>query len=235
MTKYSQQSHVLLAVDCIIFGFDGNDLKILLIKRSFEPVTDHWSLMGGFVDATEDVDGAAARILLELTGLEDVYLEQFKTYGSPDRDPMERTVSIAYFSLIDIHKYETQINDRYHAEWFLLSEAPALIFDHDQMVEDAKRKLRYKAALHPILFELLPEKFTIPQLQSLYEQVYNTEIDNRNFIRKLSSTGLLVKLTEKDKSASKRGAFYFQLDHVKYKEKFHSFLNFMPNPENMIS
>ncbi|TDQ08775.1 NUDIX hydrolase [Pedobacter metabolipauper] len=234
MAEYFNQAHLLLAVDCIIFGFDGEQLKILLIKRSFEPATDQWSLMGGFVGANEDVDGAAQRILLELTGLKEVYLEQFKTYGDPNRDPMERTVSVAYFALIDIHKYEKQISHNFHAEWFLLNEAPKLIFDHDQMVEDAKKKVRYKAALHPILFELLPKKFTIPQLQSLYEQVYNTSIDNRNFIRKLSSTGLLIKLEDKDKSASKRGAFYFKLDKDLYKTKFQSFINFMPNLDNII-
>ncbi|RZK79980.1 MAG: NUDIX domain-containing protein [Pedobacter sp.] len=231
MSKYPQQSNVLIAVDCIIFGFDGEHVKILLIKRSFEPAKDEWSLMGGFVGDTEPAEGAAQRILTELTGLQDVYLEQFKTYSEPNRDPIARTVSIAYFALIDIHKYEKQLNNLYHAEWFLLEEAPKLIFDHNQMVEDARKKLRYNASMHPILFELLPKKFTIPQLQNLYEQVYSTRIDNRNFIRKLNSTKLLIKLDEKDKSSSKRGAFYFELDQARYKAEFQSFFSFMPNPE----
>ncbi|MEJ2881580.1 NUDIX hydrolase [Pedobacter sp. GR22-6] len=235
MITYSDQTRVLVAVDCIIFGFDGDQLKILLIKRGFEPAKDQWSLMGGFVSPTENLYGAAERILHELTGLKDVYLEQLKAYGSPDRDPIERTISIAYFALIDINKYKTQISDQFHAEWFLVNEAPSLIFDHNSMVEKAKKRIRYKAALHPILFELLPKKFTIPQLQNLYEQVYNTKIDNRNFIRKVNSTDLLIKLTEKDKSNSKRGAFYYTLDKNKYKAKFQSFLNFIPNPENLIS
>lgn len=232
MTKYPELTPMLVAVDCIIFGFDGENLKILLIRRGFETAKNHWSLMGGFVGAVENVDEAAQRILFELTGLTDVYLQQLKTYGDPYRDPTDRTLSVAYFALIDINKYEKQITSRYHAEWFLLNNAPHLIFDHNQMVEDAKKQVRYKAALHPILFELLPKKFTIPQLQNLYEQVYNTKIDNRNFIRKLSQTGLLIKLEDKDKSNSKRGAFYFKLDSVKYKAKFQSFLNFMPGPEN---
>lgn len=232
---YANQNRILVAVDCIIFGFDGEQLKILLIKRGFEPLKDQWSLMGGFVGGDENLYGAAERILHELTGLKDVYLEQLKAYGGPDRDPIERTVSVAYFALIDINKYKTQISEQYHAEWFLINEIPSLIFDHDNMVEEAKKKIRYKAALHPILFELLPKKFTIPQLQNLYEQVYNTRIDNRNFIRKVSSTDLLIKLTEKDKSNSRRGAFYFTLDKTKYKAKFQSFLNFIPNPENLIS
>jgi len=235
MITYSEQTRILVAVDCIIFGFDGEQLKILLIKRGFEPAKDQWSLMGGFVEANENLYGAAERILYQLTGLKDLYLEQLKAYGSPERDPIARTISVAYFALIDINKYKTQISDRYHAEWFLINDAPSLIFDHDIMVEEAKKRIRYKAALHPILFELLPKKFTIPQLQNLYEQVYNTKIDNRNFIRKVNSTDLLIKLTEKDKSNSKRGAFYYTLDKNKYKAKFQSFLNFIPNPEHLIS
>ncbi|MET1055842.1 MAG: NUDIX domain-containing protein [Pedobacter sp.] len=235
MTNNTTETKMLLAVDCIIFGFDGENLKILLIKRGFEPEKDKWSLMGGFIKNNESLDEAANKILLQLTGLEGVYLEQLYAFGNPSRDPDERIVSVAYFALIDIHKYETQLSDRYHAEWFLVNEMPTLVFDHGQMVEIAKQKIRYKAALHPLLFELLPRKFTIPQLQSLYEGVYNTKIDNRNFIRKLTSTGLLIKLEEKDKSNSKKGAFYFKLDKKKYKAKFQAFLNFIPNPENLIS
>jgi len=235
MTNNTEETKMLLAVDCIIFGFDGENLKILLIKRAFDPEKDKWSLMGGFIKEGESLDEAANKILLQLTGLDGVYLEQLQAFGNPSRDPFERIVSVAYFALIDIHKYETQLNDHYHAEWFLVNDMPALIFDHGEMVEAAKQKIRYKAALHPLLFELLPRKFTIPQLQSLYEGVYNTKIDNRNFIRKLTSTGLLIKLEEKDKSNSKKGAFYFKLDKKKYKAKFQAFLNFIPNPENLIS
>jgi 8-oxo-dGTP diphosphatase len=235
MIEYTKESQMLVAVDCIIFGFDGENLKILLIKRGFDPEVGKWSLMGGFIGKGEGLDEAADKILHQLTGLKGVYLEQLHAFGNPSRDPLERTISVAYFALIDIHKYEQKLNDNYHAEWFLTTEMPALIFDHDVMVETAKQRIRYKAALHPILFELLPRKFTIPQLQSLYEGVYNTHIDNRNFIRKLTSTGLLIKLEEKDKSNSKKGAFYFKLDKKKYKAKFQAFLNLIPNPENLIS
>jgi 8-oxo-dGTP diphosphatase len=165
-----------------------------------------------------------------LTGLEDLYMEQMQVFGQPDRDPIERTVSITYFALIDIKKYEKQLNHDYRAEWFSLSRVPKLIFDHDEMVEHAKQKLRYKAALHPVLFELLPEKFTIPQIMTLYEQVYDVELDKRNFTRKLRSTGLLIKQTDKDKENSKKGAFYYKLNEATYKDKFSSFLNFIPNP-----
>jgi 8-oxo-dGTP diphosphatase len=234
MTKYPGQKHLLVAVDCIIFGFDGFDIKLLLIQRAIEPEKNKWSLMGGFVQPGESLDEAANRVLKTLTGLKGVFMEQLLTFSDPLRDPLERTISTAYYSLIDIHQYEKQISQEYHAEWFLLKKKPQLIFDHDQMVELAQQKLRYKAALHPILFELLPEKFTIPQLQSLYEDIYNTLLDNRNFSRKVLSTGLLIKQKEKDKANSKKGAFYYKLDKRRYKANFQSFLNFIPNPDKLL-
>jgi len=233
MQKYSKQTRLLLAVDCIIFGFDGVELKILLIKRSFNPAKDNWSLMGGFIQANESIDQAANRILKELTGIEGVYLEQLYTFGDPNRDPIERTASVCHFALVDIHKYEAQLNDDYHAEWFPLKRFPKLIFDHNEMVEMAAKRLRYKAAFHPILFELLPDRFTLPQFQLLYENVYNTTIDKRNFSKRVLATGLLIKLTEKDKASSKRGAFYYRLDTQNYYAKFQAFLNFIPNPDTL--
>ena len=234
MQKYSKQTRLLLAVDCIIFGFDGDNLKILLIKRGFQPEKGNWSLMGGFVQPTESLDQASNRILKQLTGLDGVYLEQLHTFGDTKRDPMERTVSTAYFALIDIHKYETQLSKDYHAEWFPLKRIPKLIFDQQEMVETAKRRIRYKAALHPILFELLPSKFTLPQLQTLYESVFNTTIDKRNFSKRVLATGLLIKLNDKDKAGSKRGAYYYQLNMKNYYAKFQAFLNFIPNPDTLL-
>jgi ADP-ribose pyrophosphatase YjhB (NUDIX family) len=234
MTAYLGQQRYLVALDCIIFGFDGKDIKLLLIKRGIEPEKNKWSLMGGFMQPEETLDEAANRILKQLTGLEGVYMEQLHVFSEINRDPIERTVSVAYFALIDIHKYEKQISEDYNAEWFLLSKKPRLIFDHDDMVRLAKKQLRYKAALHPILFKLLPDKFTIPQLQNLYECVYDTLFDNRNFTRKVMSTGLLVKLSGKDKSSSKKGAFYYKLDKRAYKVKEDAFLNFVPRPDKFI-
>ena len=234
MIKYPGQKHFLAAVDCIIFGFDGYDIKLLVIQRGMEPEKNKWSLMGGFVQADESLDEAANRVLKTLTGLDGVYMEQMLTFSDPKRDPVERTLSTAYYALIDIHQYEKQISHDYHAEWFLLKKRPQLIFDHDQMVNMAQGKLRYKAALHPVLFELLPERFTIPQLQSLYEGIYNTTFDNRNFSRKVLSTGLLIKQKEKDKAHSKKGAFYYKLDKRRYKANFQSFLNFIPNPDKLL-
>ncbi|MGV3508334.1 MAG: NUDIX hydrolase [Sphingobacteriaceae bacterium] len=233
MTGYSKQTRILFAVDCIIFGFDGERLKLLLVQRAFEPKKNNWSLMGGFVEPNESPENAATRVLTQLTGLKGVYMEQTHVFGNPDRDPIERTISIAYFAFIDIHKYEQQLSDEYHAEWFPLKEIPKLIFDHNEMVEKAKEMLRYKAALHPLLFELLPEKFTIPQIQTLYENVYDTVLDKRNFSRKLLSTGLLIRQDEKDKEGSRKGAYYYKLDPAIYKDKFQAFLNFIPNPQSL--
>lgn len=231
MTQYATQNRILVAIDCIIFGFDGNDLKILLIQRGFEPEKGKWSLMGGFLKTDETLDDAANRVLKELTGLEDVYMEQLQAFSEITRDPEERTISVAYFALVDIHRYEKQLSEDYHAEWFVLAKKPRLIFDHDDMVRLAQKQLRYKAALHPILFELLPEKFTIPQLQSMYEEVYATVFDSRNFTRKLISTGLLQRQTAKDKSSSKKGAFFYKLNRRKYKVQQDAFLNLVPKPE----
>jgi ADP-ribose pyrophosphatase YjhB (NUDIX family) len=218
--RYTHQNRMLLAVDCIIFGFDGIHLKLLLIKRGFEPQKGRWSLMGGFVMPDENLDNAAARILKQLTGLTDIYLEQLFAFGHPERDPTERTVSVSYFALVDINKYEEQISHEYSAEWFPLRKLPSVIFDHKEMIEMGKEKLKYKAAFHPVLFELLPEKFTLPQLQTLYEDVYNKIFDKGNFSRKVLSTGLLVKQKDKEKNGSKKGAFYYKLDKRKYQAKF---------------
>jgi 8-oxo-dGTP diphosphatase len=234
MNRYSNQTRMLIAVDCIIFGFDGAELKILLVKRGLEPEKGKWSLMGGFVQKEESLDKAANRVLLQLTGLDKVYMEQLHAFGEPARDPIERTVSVTYFSLLDLTKYKQQLSPDFKAEWFPLKKMPTLIFDHHEMVKMAKAKLKYKASLHPILFELLSEKFTIPQLQSLFEEVYDTEFDKRNFSRKILSTGLLLKLNEKDKENSKKGAFYFKLDKKHYKANFHNILRFIPNPNELL-
>ncbi|MFN0256933.1 NUDIX hydrolase [Pedobacter ureilyticus] len=229
MIEYASQPHYLVAVDCIVFGFDGESLKLLLVKRGLEPEINKWSLIGGFVGPEESTDDAANRVLKKNTGLDGIYLEQFKVYGQPNRDPIERILSVAYFALIDINKYSAQLNNDFQAEWFPVNEKPELIFDHNTMVSDARKRLRYKAALHPILFELLPKKFTLPQLQTLFEEVNDTKMDTGNFNRKMNSTGLLVRLDEKDKSSSKKGAYYFKLNHKKYRSDFHLVLNLMPN------
>lgn len=234
MIRYAGQSRLLVAVDCIIFGFDGEDFKLLLIQRGFAPEKMKWSLMGGFVQLEESLDQAANRVLKQLTGLENVFMEQLHTFGDPKRDPAERTIAVAYVALIDIQKYEQQLSQDFHAKWFKLEDMPQLIFDHEQMVAMAKNRLKYKAALHPILFELLPEKFTIPQLQTMYEGLYETEFDKRNFCRKVLSTGFLLKQDEKDKANSRKGAFFYKIDKEQYQDKFADFLNLIPKQEALL-
>ena len=228
MRRYSQQKRFLFAVDCIIFGFDGQELKVMLIQRGFDPFKGEWSLVGGFVAENESAEDAAARVLKELTGLDGLYMEQLHAFSDAERDSVERTISIVYFALIDIQKYKKQIIEHYHPAWFSINEFPDLIFDHKKIVNLAKEKLRYKAALHPLLFELLPAKFTMPQLQNLYQCVYNTAFDKGNFNRKLLSTKLLMKLKDKDRLGSKKGAFYYKLDSKQYSASFNTFLNLVP-------
>ena len=232
--KYQRITKFTVAVDCIVFGFDGTRLNILLIKRGLEFEKGKWSLMGGFVNENESADAAATRILKKLTGLEGIYLEQLHTFSSPDRDPVQRTVSIAYFALIDINKYKESINTDFEAEWFPIKDFPNLIFDHNEMVAQAQKRLQYKAASHTILFELLPEKFTLPLLQSLFEDVFNTNFDKGNFSRKMLSTKLLIKQKEKDKSNSKKGAYYYKLDKKHYQENLHKILKLIPNPNHLL-
>src|SRR3954468_18585508 len=145
MRKYLGQTRYLVATDCIIFGFDGTNIKLLLIKRGLNPFKNKWSLMGGFVEPSESPDDAAIRVLEECTGLKNVYMEQFRVFGKPDRDPVERTLSIAYFALIDIQQYEQQLMGDNHPEWFLRNDMPEMVFDHAEMVRLAMKQLRYKA------------------------------------------------------------------------------------------
>jgi 8-oxo-dGTP diphosphatase len=216
--QYKKYDAVLLAVDCIVFGFDGINLKALLIKRMFEPQKNNWSLMGGFVRRDESVDEAAKRVLQQLTGLKDIYMEQLSCFGDVTRDPGGRVISIAYFALIKINGNSQELMEEHNANWFDLKNMPELIFDHSNMVEIAKKRLREKISNHPIGFELLSKKFTLQQLQNLYEAIYENSFDRRNFARKILGLQILQKLNEKEKASSKKGAFYYVFDKVKYKK-----------------
>jgi 8-oxo-dGTP diphosphatase len=215
---YGSYPRHLVAVDCIIFGFDGENLKILLIKRDFEPEKGQWSLMGGFIDSAETSDQAASRVLNTLTGLENIYLEQLKCYSEVEREPTARIISISYYALINIEK-NIQINEKYSAKWFDLQDFPSLIFDHNEMVADAVLRLRRRASTRPIGFELLPEKFTMKDLQSLYEAIFNEQYDKRNFISKINALDILVKTEEKDMTSSKKGSFLYRFDEEEYNKK----------------
>ncbi len=226
LNNYSQEDKVLLALDCIIFGFDKEGLKILLIKRNFDPEKGKWSLIGGFLKKEEVLNQAASRILNRLTGLEKVFMEQLFVFGEIDRDPVERTLSVAYYALIDIESHDTELIQEYSAKWFLLKDVPPLIFDHHKMLEKAVLRLRRKARTKPIGFELLPDKFTMPQLQMLYESILDKKLDKRNFITKVNALKILVKLDQKDMQVSKRGAFLYKFDKDKYDQKVLAGFNF---------
>lgn len=218
INKYKSQDRLLVAVDCIIFGFDGNQLQALLIKRGFEPEKGKWSLMGGFTNQNESTDEAAVRVLHQLTGMNNIYMEQLYCFSEVNRDSAGRVISIAYFALINIEDYNEQMQFEHEAKWFPLNKIPDLIFDHKKMVALAKERLQQKVANHPIGFELLPEKFTLPQLQSLYEAIYESPLDKRNFTRKILSLEILNRLNEKNKTSSRKGAFYYVFDKRKYSQ-----------------
>lgn len=218
ITRYKSHEKLLVAVDCIIFGFDGSQLKALFIKRGFEPEKGKWSLMGGFLNKNENADEAAIRVLYQLTGMKNIYMEQLYAFTDVKRDSAGRVISIAYFALINIEDYSEQLKLEHEAKWFLLNKTPPLIFDHRKMVKKAKLRLQEKVVAHPVGFELLPTKFTLPQLQSLYEAIYDAPLDKRNFTKKMLSLGVLNKLDEKEKQSSRKGAYYYVFDSFKYKK-----------------
>jgi ADP-ribose pyrophosphatase YjhB (NUDIX family) len=224
--RYAHADHLLVAVDCIIFGFDKNQLNLLLTKRALEPEKGKWSLIGGFVGKDESLDDAATRILHKLTGLKNIYMEEVKAFSEVKRDPVERTLSVAYYALIKM-KPNMKLSAEYGAQWVPTDDIPPLIFDHLQMVEAAKKKLKTMAKHQPIGFELLPKKFTIPQLRSLYEAIYEQELDKRNFSRKILSMNLLEKLDEKDKKSSKKGAYLYRFDKKRYIDLVRNGLSFV--------
>lgn len=219
LNNYSKEDKVLLAVDCIIFGFNNEDLKILLIKRDFEPEKGKWSLIGGFLKRQETLDDAANRVLHHLTGVRNIYMEQLYNFSKVDRDPVDRTISVAYYALINTEDHDEELSEKFSAQWFSVSEMPSLIFDHNEMVEHAINRLRYRTSTKPIGFELLPEKFTMRQLQKLYEAILDEELDKRNFINKINSLDILEKLNEKDFTSSRKGSFLYQFDKEKYDRK----------------
>ena len=216
-TFYEDEDKHYVALDCIIFGFDEGELKLLLLKRKFEPAKGDWSLMGGFLKSNESLDEGARRILFQLTGLTNIYMEQLQSYGDVNRDPGERTISIAFYALIKVDDNDRKLAEAHGAHWVSINKVPQLIFDHNKMVEKALKTLRNKIVIKPIGFELLPEKFTLPQLQSLYEAINQEQLDKRNFRKRILETGLLDKMDEKERGSSKKGAFYYMFNNEKYR------------------
>ena len=217
-TYYNINPQFYVSVDCIIFGFDKGSLKLLLLKRNFEPAKGSWSLMGGFVQDGESVDDAAKRVLAELTGLENVYMEQVGTFGEVDRDPGERVISVAYYALININEYDRNLVQQHNAHWAEINEIPPLVFDHPQMVKQARIMLQKKASSEPIGFNLLPSLFTLFQLQSLYEAIYGEPLDKRNFRKRVADLNYIEKTDKIDKTGSKRGADLYKFNENAYRK-----------------
>lgn len=215
---YKNNPKFYVGIDCIIFGFDKGELHLLLLKRNFLPAKGEWSLMGGFVQENESADDAAKRVLKELTGLEDVYMEQIGAFGAVDRDPGERVISLAYYALINIDNYDRELVKNHNAFWIKLSEVPDLIFDHNEMTSKARETMRRKAAIEPIGFNLLPELFTLTQLQALYEAIYDEKLDKRNFRKRILDMDFIQKTDMKDKLGSKKGAFLYRFNDKVYQK-----------------
>lgn len=208
-----------MTVDCAVFGFDESELKVLLIQRGLEPFKGKWALPGGFVRVDETLDEAARRELYEEAGLNNVFLEQLYTFGEVNRDPRERVVSVAHYALVKLAAHETRAaTDAADAKWFPISELPKLAFDHDDILAAALNRLKGKVHYQPIGFELLPPKFTLSQLQHLYEAVLETRLDKRNFRKKVLSFGLLIPLKETQMAGRHRPAQLFRFDADKYEK-----------------
>lgn len=207
---YSEHDRHYVGVDCVIFGLHEGKLNILLIKRRMMPGRDRWSLMGGFVKEDESVDDAAKRVLYQLTGLENVYMEQVGTFGAVDRDPGARVISVAYCALLNFDEHDRQRVADNEAHWIPLDEMPELFFDHPQIVEKALTYLRQRLYREPVAFNILPEMFTMRQLQSVYEAILGEQLDKRNFRKRIAETYTLEDTGLIDKSASRRGAKLFK-------------------------
>ncbi len=208
--KYNRHSRYFVAVDCVIFGYEDGDLKLLLYHRGFEPAKGKWSLMGGFVGEEESSDTAARRILHNITGLDDIFLEQVQAFSEPQRDSEDRVVSITYYALIRIDQHNSDKVRENGAHWWSMKSLPHLVFDHQEMVMKALEKLQVKAEMELVGSELLPDKFTLLQLRRLYEAIFQIELDTGNFRKKVLSLKVLQRLDEKNTTESRRGAYYFK-------------------------
>lgn len=217
-TYYSEHTKAYVAVDCIIFGFDENRLKLLIGKRNMDPGRGEWSLYGGFVEKDECLDDAANRVLLELTGLKEIHMKQVGAFGAIERDPGERVISVAYCALINVNDYNEELRKQHGVEWVSINELPQLYSDHNDMVKKAITLLRRRISTEPLSFNLLPDLFTLTQLQHVYEAVLGEEIDKRNFRKRIKTIEFIEKTEFIDKMTSKRGAAMYRFNKNAYLE-----------------
>lgn len=218
-----------VTVDCVVFGLDEavRELKVMLIQRNIPPFEGEWALPGGFVHLDESLEEGALRELREETGIENVFLEQLYTFGRVNRDPRDRVITVAYYALIDLSGHQVRgKTDAREAAWFPVASLPKLAFDHEEILSVALQRLKGKVRYEPIGFELLPKKFTLSQLQKLYETVLGQKLDKRNFRRKILKMDLLVELEERQADVSHRAARLYRFDEQKYRQLKEKGFNF---------
>ena len=217
MTQYySEHSQYWVSVDCIVFGFDNNHLKLLIGRRQMDPGRGEWSLYGGFVRAYESLEDAANRVLHDLTGMRKIYMKQVGAFGAVDRDPGERVISVAYCALINVHDYDDKLREQYGLQWVDIDSLPRLYSDHNQMVKKAVMLLRHRIKTEPLSFNLLPDLFTLTQLQHVYEAILGGDIDKRNFRKRIKQIDFIEKTELIDKVTSKRGAALYRFNRKMY-------------------
>lgn len=217
MTYSYKYPHPAVTADCVVFGLVGGDLKIILIKRKFNPYMGDWALPGGFIQMDEDIDSAARRELQEETGISELYLEQLACFGKPERDPRERVITIAYFAIVNLSDYSVKAgSDADEASWFKVAEPPKLAFDHEQILKAGLERLQNKVRYRPLAFEFLPEEFTLGRLQQIYETILYRKLDKRNFRKKMIRFGLLTPLDKYETDMSGRTGRMFRFDRKKF-------------------
>ena len=215
---YSQHSKFYVSVDCIILGFGSNKLEVLIGRRQMDPGRGEWSLYGGFVEDNESLDDAARRVVHDLTGMDNLYMRQVGAFGAVDRDPGDRVISIAYCALINVKDYDDSLREKYGLEWVTLDELPALYSDHRKMIHNAIMQLRRRINTQPLSFNLLPEFFTLAQLQHVFEAVLGEEIDKRNFRKRVKQIDFIQQTEKIDRTTSRSGARLYRFDREKYAE-----------------
>jgi 8-oxo-dGTP diphosphatase len=211
---------LLHSVDCVVLGFYRNELHLLLYRFPYEPLVGHWALLGGLVRPETSLDTAALQTVQKLTGLADVYMDQVYTYGAVSRVPSERVITTCYYALIAVEPTRKRLSSAYEATWHPISKVAGLelVYDHQQMLRKALNQLRHRVRYQPVGMELLPEKFTMTELQQLYESILSRPLDKRNFSRRILELKLVNKLDEKQKDTSRRGAYYYQYDPIRYRQ-----------------
>ncbi len=227
MTYSYKYPRPALTADCVVFGLDDEDLKVLLIQRDGQPFAGQWALPGGFAVVGESLEEAARRELAEETGLKGVFLEQLYTFSEPDRDPREHVVTVAYFALVNLSEHQVQAaTDARNAAWFEMSDVPGLAFDHDLILQTAYERLQGKIRYQPIGFELLPDKFTLRQLQGMYEKILDRTLDKRNFRKKILKMDIVEELDEIETDVAHRAARLYRFDKDKYDQMVRQGFNF---------